>query len=152
MTRRVEQPTKKGYCMKKTEKTITTQELQERFLAMAYRYAEETFLEPFREDAEEKYDSMPATVAADFFDYCDTFSGWKRAIEDGGILRVLRFLGVYDGRRVNRGRLLTALRVVCFIGLLCDDLDGPALAFGDGSLEVPFDEVIRLERFVRSAV
>ena len=138
--------------MKKNEKTITPQELQERFLAMAYRYAEETFLEPFREDAEEKYDSMPATVAVDFFDYCDTFSGWKRAIEDGGILRVLRFLGVYDGRRVNRGRLLTALRVVCFIGLLWDDRYDPALAFGNGSLEVPFDEVIRLERFVRSAV
>lgn len=102
--------------MKKTERRITKEELQEKFLVIAHRYAEEVYFKPFREDAVENYDVAPESFAADFFSLCDIFSNWNREIKGGAILRILRYLGAYDGRKVHRDRLLTALRVVCFIG------------------------------------
>lgn len=141
---------KRRCCIKKTEKSITAKELQKKFLAIAQRYAEEEYFEPFQESASKNYDDAPDALAEDFFGLCDIFSKWKDEIEDGAILRILKYLGVYDGRKIDKGRLQTALRVICFIGLFCDDRNGPCLSFNDSALEVPFDDVFSLERFVRS--
>ena len=55
----------------------------------------------------------------------DEFAQWKRETKDGYLLRILKYLGAYDGR------------------------NGYALSFKRGALQVPFDDVSRLERVVR---
>ena len=45
-------------------------------------------------------------------------SEWIRNIKAGKILRVLRFVGAYDGRKIDNDRFLTALRTLCYIAWL----------------------------------
>lgn len=39
----------------------------------------------------------------------NALSDWTQNIEAGNLLRVLKFVGAYDGRKIDKGRLLTAL-------------------------------------------
>ena len=70
----------------------------------------------------------------------------------GYLLRILEYIGAYDGSKIDKDRLLTALRVLCFIGYFSDDRNGSILSFKGGALMIPYDDVVRLERFVRTAV
>lgn len=67
-------------------------------------------------------------------------------------MRILEYVGAYDGNKIDKGRLLTALRVICFIGHFSDDRNGFIMSFKGGRLMMPYDDVARLERFVRTAV
>ena len=60
-----------------------------------------------------------------------------------------RIIGVYDGHSINRDCFLTALRVICFIGRYSDNRNGCCLTFKGGALDVPYDDIARLERYVR---
>jgi hypothetical protein len=64
----------------------------------------------------------------------------------------LKYVGAYDGDKIDKDRLLTALRVICFIGHFSDDRNGEILSFKGGSLMLPYDDISRLERLVRTAV
>ena len=88
----------------------------------------------------------------DFFALFDEVSQWKREIREGCLLRILKYVGAYDGSKIDRDRLLTALRVVCFIARYSDNRNGDFLTVKGGSLMIPYDDVARLERFVRTAV
>ena len=120
------------------------------FLDIAQKVGDETLLS-FRETCFEDYANRPEALNEDFFGLFDEFTQWRREIKDGCLLRILKYLGAYDGRRIHKDRLLTALRVICFIGRYSDDRNGYALSFRRGALQVPFDDVYRLERFVRTA-
>ena len=76
---------------------------------------------------------------------------WKREIKNGCILRILKYVGAYDGEKIDKDRFLTALRVICFIGHFSDDRNGEILSFKGGSLMMPYNDIARLERFVRIA-
>jgi len=132
-------------------KRITPEQLQGIFLDIAQRVGDET-LQSFRKRSSVDYANRPEALNEDFFGLFDEFTQWKREIKEGCILRILKYLGAYDGRRIHKDRLLTALRVISFIGRYSDDRNGDALSFKGGSLEVPYDDVFRLERFVRTAV
>ena len=56
-----------------------------------------------------------------------------------------------DYKAFDKGRLLTALRVICFIGHFSDDRNGEILSFKGGSLMLPYSDIARLEQFVRTA-
>ena len=132
-------------------KNITPEQLQGMFLDIARKVGDE-FLQSSREDSTKFYADRPEDFYEDFFALFDEFVQWQREIKDGYILRILKYLGAYDGRRIHKDRLLTALRVICFIGRYCDDRNGFALCFKRGGLQIPFDDVSRLERFVRTAM
>jgi len=141
-----------GLNIQKSHKRITPEQLQEMFLSIARKTADD-FLESCRKDeTSDFYAKRPDAFKADFFALFDEFSQWKREIKEGYILRILKFVGAYDGSRIDRDCLLTALRVICFIARYSDDRNGYALSFKRGALEVPYDDVARLERFVRTAV
>lgn len=135
-------------CFKNTDKHLTPELLQEIFLDIAQKYADE-FLQSFRKDAPVDYANRPEALIADFFGLYDEFAQWKQEIKDGYLLRILKYIGVYDGHSINRECFLTALRVICFIGRYCDERNGDSLSFKGGALNVPYDDVARLERYVR---
>ena len=138
--------------IRKSHKRITPEQLQEMFLSIARKVADD-FLESCRKDETSNlYANRPDAFKTDFFALFDEFSQWKREIREGYLLRILKFVGAYDGSNIDKDRLLTALRVICFIARYSDDRNGYALSFKRGALEVPYDDVARLERFVRTAV
>ena len=137
--------------IKTSHKRITLDELQRIFLDIAQKVGDR-FLQSFRESCSINYVNRPEALNEDFFGLYDEFTQWKREIKEGYLLRILKHLGVYDGRRIHKDRLLTALRVICFIGRFSDDRNGSILSFKGGSLMVPYDDIARLERFVRTAV
>ena len=102
---------------------ITPERLQEIFLNIAQKYADE-FLQSFRKDASVNYANRPEALNEDFFGLYDEFAQWKQEIKDGYLLRILKYIGVYDGHSINRDCFLTALRVICFIGRYSDDRNG----------------------------
>ena len=136
---------------KNVVKGISPEQLQGMFLDIAQKVGDE-ILQSFRETNSASYVDRPQAFNEDFLALFDEFTQWKREIKDGYLLRILKYLGAYDGRRIHKDRLLTVLRVICFIGRYCDDRNGDSLTFKGGSLQVPFDEVYRLERFVRTGV
>ena len=141
-----------GLNIKKSHKCITPEQLQEIFLSIARKVAD-GFLESCRkEESSDFYANRPDAFNEDFFALFDEFSQWKREIKEGYLLRILKYVGAYDGSKIDKDRLLTALRVICFIARYSDDRNGYALSFKKGALEVPYDDVARLERFVRTAV
>lgn len=81
----------------------------------------------------------------------DALSGWVENIKAGKILRVLKFVGAYDGRKIDGDRLLTALRTLCYIARFDDGMEGEFFAFDGCRYEIPYDYLYRLERFVRTA-
>jgi len=72
-------------------------------------------------------------------------------IKAGKILRVLKFVGAYDGCKIDNGRLLTALRTLCYIARFDDDFEGNFFSCVGGRYEIPYDYLFRLERFVRTS-
>ena len=136
---------------KNSHKRITPEELQGIFLDIAQKIADNC-LESFRRDAAVDYANRPEALNEDFFGLFDEFTQWKSEIKEGYFLRILEYVGAYDGNRINKDRFLTALRVIRFIGHFSDDRNGYALSFKRGALEIPYDDVARLERFVRTAV
>lgn len=104
-------------------KSIAPEQLQGMFLDIAQKVGDQ-FLQSFRDDAAKYYANRPEALNEDFFGLFDEFAQWKREIKDGYLLRILKYLGAYDGRRIHKDRLLTALRVLCFIGRYCDDRNG----------------------------
>ena len=80
----------------------------------------------------------------------DSLLGWIRNIKAGKVLRVLKFVGAYDGHKINNDRLLTALRTLCYIARFDDDFDGNFFSFDGCRYEIPYDYLFRLERFVRT--
>ena len=138
--------------IQKTHKRITPEQLQEMFLSIARKVADD-FLESCRKDETSNlYANRPDAFKTDFFALFDEFSQWKREIREGNLLRILKFVGAYDGSRIDKDRLLTALRVICFMGYFSDDRNGTILSFKGGALMIPYDDVARLERFVRTVV
>lgn len=136
----------------KSHKRITPEQLQEIFLSIACKVADD-FLESCRkEETSDYYAKRPDAFNEDFFALFDEFSQWKREIKEGYLLRILKYVGAYDGSKIDKDRLLTALRVICFIARYSDDRNGYALSFKKGALEVPYDDVARLERFVRTTM
>lgn len=138
--------------IQKSHKRITPEQLQEMFLSIARKTADD-FLESCRNDeTSDFYAKRPDAFKTDFFALFDEFCQWKREIKEGYLLRILKYVGAYDSSKIDKDRLLTALRVICFIARYSDDRNGYALSFKRGALEVPYDDVARLERFVRTAV
>lgn len=82
----------------------------------------------------------------------DALFEWINNIKAGKILRVLRFVGAYDGRKIDNDRLLTALRTLCYIAHFNDGYDGEFFSFEKGLYEIPYSYLYRVERFVRTAV
>ena len=138
-----------GQNVKKSGNRITPEQLQRMFLDIAQRECDET-LKSFRDRGPVDYENRLEAFNEDFFGLFDEFNQKRREVKDGYILRILKHLGAYDGRRIRKDRLLTVLRVICFIGRYCDDRNGYAISFKGGSLIIPFDDVFRLERFVRA--
>lgn len=137
--------------LKNSNKCITPECLQGIFLDIAQKVGDR-FLQSFRESSSVDYANRPEALNEDFFGLYDEFTQWKREIKEGYLLRILKHLGVYDGRRIHKDRLLTALIVICFIGRFSDDRNGSILSFKGRSLMMPYDDIARLERFVRTAV
>ncbi len=141
-----------GLNIRQSRKCITPEQLQEIFLNIARKVADD-FLESSRkEKTSALYANRPDAFDDDFFALFDEVSQWKREIREGCLLRILKYVGAYDGSKIDRGRLLTALRVVCFIARYSDNRNGDFLTVKGGSLMIPYDDVARLERFVRTAV
>ena len=65
---------------------------------------------------------------------------------------MLKFVGAYDGHKIDNDRLLTALRTLCFVARFDDGEDGNLFAFDGYLYEIPYDYLFRLERFVRRAM
>lgn len=137
--------------IKTSHKRITLDELQRIFLDIAQKECDEMLLS-FRGKIVEDYTNRLDALESDFFGLFDGYAQWKREIKDGYILRILKYVGAYDGDKIDKDRLLTALRVICFIGRFSDDRNGSILSFKGGSLMMPYDDIARLERFVRTAV
>ena len=137
--------------IKTSHKRITLDELQRIFLDIAQKECDEMLLS-FRGKIAEDYTNRLDALESDFFGLFDGHAQWKREIKDGYILRILKYVGAYDGDKIDKDRLLTALRVICFIGRFSDDRNGSILSFKGGSLVMPYDDIARLERFVRTAV
>lgn len=123
--------------------------LQEIFLDYAYElcadelgYMRES--SSYKEHSQEAYEECRC--------YFETLFGWIRNIKAGKILRVLKFVGAYDGREIDNDRLLTALRTLCYIARFDDGIDGNFFAFDGCCYEIPYDTLFRLERFVRKAM
>ena len=55
------------------------------------------------------YEGRPEDVYEGYRCWFDALSDWTQNTEAGNLLRVLKFVGTYDGRKIDRGRLLTAL-------------------------------------------
>lgn len=136
---------------KQVAKGITPEQLQGMFLDIAQNFADES-LDFMRKDSSSFYANRPEAFKEDFLALFDEFTQWKQEIKNGRILRILEYLGAYDGSKIDKGRLLTALRVLCFIGHFSDDRNGSILSFKGGRLMIPYDDVAHLERFVRTAV
>ena len=137
--------------IKTSHKRITLDELQRIFLDIAQKECDEMLLS-FRGKIAEDYTNRLDALESDFFGLFDGHAQWKQEIKDGYILRILEYVGAYDGDKIDKDRLLTALRVICFIGRFSDDRNGSILSFKGGSLMMPYDDIARLERFVRTEV
>ena len=140
-----------GQNTKNAHKVVTPEMLQDFFLDAAQKECDST-LQSFRGKIIEDYANRLDAFDSDFFGLFDEFVQWRAEIKEGYILRILEYLGAYDGSKIDKDRLLTALRVICFIGYFSDDRNGTILSFKGGSLMIPYEDVVRLERFVRTAV
>ena len=141
-----------GLNIKQSRKCITPELLQEIFLNIARKVADD-FLESCRkEKTSDFYGNRPDAFDADFFALFDEFTQWKQEIREGYLLRILNFIGAYDGCQIDKKRLLTALRVISFIGHYSDDRNGKYLSIKGGSLDIPYEDVARLDRYVRNFV
>ena len=136
---------------KKAHKSVTPEMLQDFFLDAAQKECDST-LRSFRGKIVEDYADRLDAFDSDFFSLFDEFVQRRNEIKEGYILRILEYLGAYDGSKIDKDRLLTALRVLCFIGFFSDDRNGAILSFKGESLMIPYDDVVRLERFVRTAM
>ena len=143
----------KDFCLdiKPSHKSITLDELQRIFLDIAQKECDEMLMS-FRGRIVEDYTNRLDALESDFFGLFDGYAQWKREIKDGYILRILKYIGAYDGSKIDKKCLLTALRVICFIGRYSDNRNGDFLTVKGGSLEIPYDDVARLERYVRNSV
>lgn len=136
---------------KNNNKRITPEILQGIFLDIAQKESDETLLS-FRGKIVKHYQNRLDDLDSDLFGLFDEYAQWKEEIKEGYILRILKYIGAYDGHKIDKKRLLTALRVICFIGLFSDDRNGSILSFKRGALMMPYDDVSRLERYVRTAM
>lgn len=132
---------------KETVKGITPEQLHEILLDYAYAlcaerlgYIRETSCSKHSKEAYEEYRC-----------WVEALFGWINNIKSGMILRVLKFVGAYDGRKIDNDRFLTALRTLCYIARFDDDYDGKFFSCEGGQYEIPYDYLFRLERFVRTA-
>lgn len=133
----------------KETKGITPEQLQEVFLDYAHALCAENLetmkkYSSYKEHSKEAYEECRC--------YFDSLFGWIHNIKSGKILRVLKFVGAYDGRKIDDDRLLTALRALCYIARFDDGEDGNFFSFDGCCYEIPYDYLFRLERFVRTAV
>ena len=130
-------------------KSITPEVLQELFLDYARELCVEEIeltkkVSPYKEHSEWAYEEYRC--------WFDALFGWIDNIKTGKIMRVLKFVGAYDGRKIDHNRLLTALRTLCYIARFDDGVDGKLFAFEGCRYEIPYDYIYRLERFVRTAM
>ena len=133
-----------------SHKRITLDVLQRMFLDIAQNECDEMLMS-FRGTLAKDYMNRLDALESDLFGLFEGYIQWKREIKNGCILRILKYVGAYDGEKIDKGRLLTALRVICFIGHFSDDRNGEILSFKGGSLVMPYNDIARLERFVRTA-
>lgn len=133
--------------IQKSHKRITPEQLQEMLLNYANALCAEELgyiREPsYKEHSKEAYEGYRCWFGA--------LSEWINNIKAGKILRVLKFVGAYDGRKIDNERFLTALRTLCYIARFDDDFDGKYFSCKGGLYEIPYDYLFRLERFVRIA-
>jgi len=136
-----------GYNAKKSHGCITPEQLQEIILDYAHALCAE-YLADMRDSSSYKEHSKEAYEECRC--YFESLFEWVRNIKDGKILRVLKFVGAYDGRKIDNDRLLTALRTLCYIARFDDGIDGNFFAFDRCLYEIPYDYLFRLERYVRT--
>jgi hypothetical protein len=96
-------------------KNITPEQLQGMFLDYANTLCAEELrstreVSSYKEHSKDAYEEYRCWFKA--------LSEWIRNIKAGKILRVLRFVGAYDGRKIDNDRFLTALRTLCYIAWL----------------------------------
>lgn len=130
-------------------KSITLEQLQELFLNYAHTLCAKHLGDMrnhsfYKEHSKEAYEENRC--------WFEALSGWVDNIKAGKILRVLKFVGAYDGHKIDNDRLLTALRTLCYIARFDDGIDGKLFAFEGCLYEIPYDYLYRFERFVRTAV
>ena len=94
--------------IKTSHKRITLDELQRIFLDIAQKECDEMLLS-FRGKIAEDYTNRLDALESDFFGLFDGYAQWKREIKDGYILRILKYVGAYDGDKIDKDRLLTAI-------------------------------------------
>ena len=133
---------------KNVVKDITPEQLQGMFLDYARELCAERLEDvkacpSYKEHSKDAYEEYEC--------WFDALFEWFKNIKSGKILRVLKFVGAYDGRKIDHDRLLTALRTLCYIARFDDGMDGDFFAFEGCLYEIPYDYVYRLERFVRTA-
>lgn len=130
-------------------KSITPEVLQELFLD----YARELCVEELELTKKvSSYKELSKEACEEYRCWFGALSGWIDNIKTGKIMRVLKFVGAYDGREIDHDRLLTVLRTLCYIARFDDDFDGKFYSFEGCLYEIPYDYVYRLERFVRTAM
>lgn len=97
---------------KNVVKGITPEQLQGMFLDYANALCAEELrsmrdVSSYKEHSKEAYEEYRC--------WFDALSGWVENIKAGKILRVLKFVGAYDGRKIDSDRLMTALKTLCYI-------------------------------------
>ena len=130
-------------------KSITQEQLQELFLNYAHTLCAK-YLGNMRNHSFYKEHSKEAYEECQC--YFESLLGWISNIKEGKIWRVLKFVGAYDGHKIDNDRLLTALRTLCYIARFDDDYDGKFFSFEGCLYEIPYDYLFRLERYVRTAM
>ena len=130
-------------------RNISPEQLQEMFVDYAHALCAEN-LGYVKEHA--SYKEHSKEIYEEYRCYFDTFHGWIHNIKAGKILRVLKFVGAYDGHKIDKACLFTALRTLCYIARFDDVFEGNFFSFEGGCYEIPYDYLYRLERFLRTAV
>ena len=74
---------------------------------------------------------------------------WVKRIKAGELLRVLQFVGAYDGKEIHLELLTTALRTMLFVFKFCDELNGEFMPFGHYKMEISGKLVSKVLRFIQ---
>jgi hypothetical protein len=129
-------------------KSISPQELNKFFegLAVSLNAYEKAIC---KEYAEKRYKDDLNSIREELACYTESLKNWKINIRAGGLLRILEHLKAFDGKRIDKKRLETALLTFNFILSCSCDLNGLLFYFNKYSTEISLDDVRRTLRFIR---
>lgn len=132
-----------------TKKTLTPKRLNAFFGQIAIEnnenqkrlYAES--MADFKQDHPEMYQK-------DYNAFAESLKTWKMKIKAGELLRILKHVKAFDGKRIDAKRLETALLTVNFILSCSCDLNGSLFYFEHYSTEFCLHDIQRVLHYVRT--